>query len=211
MGTGATGAQRTQRSDAFANVHRIVAAAREVFARDGDTATLSQVAAAAGVANATLYRHFPNRRALATAVYEDIVVNDIKPAILALGKDAPRAAFIDALAHLEDVMFKQRTLLASIGDLADLTAQLLTRDRDRLDDMIMQAQATGELRPDLTSDDVATFVAMVTTASVAMNQPKPLRRRYLSLMFDALSPAAAEPLPQAGPTAPRSRTQKAVH
>jgi AcrR family transcriptional regulator len=149
-----TGAQRSQRSDAYANVHRIVAAARDVFARDGDTATLSQVAAAAGVANATLYRHFPTRRALATAVYEDIVVNDIKPAILALGKDAPRAAFIDALAHLEDVMFKQRTLLASIGDLADLTAQLLTRDRDRLDDMIMQAQATGELRPDLTSDDV---------------------------------------------------------
>lgn len=210
MGTGAVRTQRSQRSDAFANVHRIVAAARDVFARDGDTATLSQVAAAAGVANATLYRHFPNRRALATAVYEDIVVNDIKPAIVALGKDAPRAAFIDALAHLEDMMFKQRTLLTSIGDLAELTARLLTRDREQLDDMIVQAQATGELRPDLTSDDVATFVAMVTTASVAMNQPKPLRRRYLSLMFDALSPAAAEPLPPASPGGPRRRDAKAV-
>ena len=67
--------------------------------------------------------------------------------------------------------------------------------RKVVDDLILQAQATGELRPDLTSDDVATFVAMVTTASVAMNQPKPLRRRYLSLMFDAFSPTAAAPLP----------------
>ncbi|KUI26438.1 TetR/AcrR family transcriptional regulator [Mycobacterium sp. GA-2829] len=195
---------RNRRSDAFANVHRIVAAAREVFGRDGD-ATLSQVAEAAGVANATLYRHFPNRRALAAAVYEDIVVTDIKPAILALGRDAPRAAFIDALAHLEEVMFRQRPLLTSIGDLADLTAQLFTRDREQFDDMIMQAQATGALRPDLTSDDVATFVAMVTTASVAMNQPRAMRRRYLSMMFDALNPPAAEPLPK-----PARRTQQAA-
>jgi len=193
---------RNQRSDAFANVHRIVAAAREVFGREGDAATLSQVAAAAGVANATLYRHFANRRALAAAVYEDIVVNDIKPAILALGNDAPRESFIDALAHLEDVMFRQRPLLASIGDLAELTTQLLMRDREQFEDMIMQAQATGELRPDITSDDVATFIAMVTTASVALNQPQPLRRRYLSLMFDSLSTAPAVPLP---PVAPRTR------
>ncbi|WP_422743747.1 TetR/AcrR family transcriptional regulator [Mycobacterium sp. WMMD1722] len=197
MGTnsGSTGVQRPQRSDAFANLHRIVAAAREVFARDGDAATLSQVAAAAGVANATLYRHFPNRQALAAAVYEDIVVNEIKPAILALGNDAPREAFIDALSRLEDVMFKQRELLASIDDLAELTARLLTRDRGQINHMIDQSQATGHLRADLTSDDVATFVAMVTTASVAMNQPRPLRRRYLSLMFDAFSADPPTPLP----------------
>ncbi|MBO0679915.1 TetR/AcrR family transcriptional regulator [Mycolicibacterium sp. S2-37] len=189
------GAPRNQRSDAFANVHRIVAAAREVFARDGDTATLSQVAATAGVANATLYRHFPNRRALAAAVYEDIVENEIKPAIVALSKDAPRESFIDALSRLEDVMFKQQPLLASIGDLAELTVRLLTRDRDRLNAMIRLSQETGHLRPDLTADDVATFVAMVTTASVAMNQPRPLRRRYLSLMFDAFSATGSTPLP----------------
>lgn len=155
---------RSRRPDAFTNVHRIVAAAREVFGRDGVNATLSQVADAAGV------------------------VTDIKPAILALGRGARRAAFIDDFAHLEDVMFRQRPLLTSIGDLADLTAQLFTRDREQFDDMIMQAQATGALRPDLTSDDVATFVAMVTTASVPMNQPRPMRRRYLSLTFDALIP-----------------------
>ncbi|OBB58303.1 TetR family transcriptional regulator [Mycobacterium sp. 852013-51886_SCH5428379] len=186
---------RSQRSDASANVTRIVAAAREVFARDGDAATLSQVAAAAGVASATLYRHFPNRRALAAAVYEDIVENEIKPAIGALSKDAPRESFLDALSRLEDVMFKQQPWLASIGDLAELTVRLLTRDRQRLNAMIRVAQETGHLRSDLTADDVATFVAMVTTASVAMNQPRPLRRRYLSLMFDAFSATGSTPLP----------------
>jgi AcrR family transcriptional regulator len=183
-----------RRADAFANVGKIVAAAREIFARDGAGATLSQVAAAAGVANATLYRHFPNRAALAAAVYADILDNEIKPAVRALGDNAPREAFIDALAHLEEVMFSQRPLLASLDDLAQLTAELITRDRDDLVQMIEHAQSAGTLRTDLTVEDVATFVAMVTTASVGMNQPAELRRRYLSLMLDAFNPPDAQPL-----------------
>ena len=166
-----------------------------MFARDGAVATLSQVAAAAGVADATLYRHFPNRQALAAAVYEDVFNTEVKPAILALSESPPEA-YIDALAQLEDVMSAQRPLLASLDDLASLTVELILRDRELLEDVLMQAQARGNLRTDLTADDVATFVAMVTTASVAMNQPKPQRRRYLRLMVDALSPAAAWDSPE---------------
>ncbi|MGB8389756.1 TetR/AcrR family transcriptional regulator [Mycobacterium sp.] len=175
------------RSDVAANIGRIITAARKVFAKEGAAATMSRVASAAGVSDATLYRHFPNRQVLAAAVYEDIFVSQVKPAILALcGNPAPEL-YVDALVHLEDVMFEQRPLLASLDDLANLTADFITRDRDLFDDIILQCQASGILRPDLTADEVATFVAMVTTASVAMNQPKPARRRYLRLMVDALT------------------------
>lgn len=178
-----------RRSDAFANIARIVAAARVEFARDGASATLSQIAAAAGVADATLYRHFPNRQALAAAVYEEIFNAEVKPAILALADDPPEA-FIDVLTLLEDVMFAQRPLIASLDDLASITADLIMRDRKLLQEFVERAQARGNVRDDLTAEEVATFVAMVTTASVAMDQPKPMRRRYLALMVDALSPAA---------------------
>jgi len=175
------------RSDVAANIGRIIKAARKVFARDGATATMSRVASAAGVSEATLYRHFPNRQALAAAVYENIFMSQVKPAILALcGNPAPEL-YVDALAHLEDVMFEQRPLLASLDDLAGLTKDFITRDRDLFDDIILQCQASGIVRPDLTAEEVATFVAMVTSASVAMNQPKPARRRYLRLMVDALT------------------------
>ena len=180
-----------RRSDAFANIARIVAAAQQVFAREGASATLSQVAAAAGVSEATLYRHFPNRQALATAVYENVFDTEITPAVLALSESPPHA-YIDALAQLEDVMSAQRPLLASLDDLASLTTELILRDRELFEDVLMQAQARGNLRTDLTADEVATFVAMITTASVAMNQPKPQRLRYLRLMVHALSPAAAQ-------------------
>lgn len=188
---------RRRRADAFANVNRIVAAAREVFGIHGDNATLTDVAAQAGVGNATLYRHFPNRQALAAAVYEDIFITEVEPVITELMESAaPRASFLDVIERLTEVMVEQRPLLSSLDHLAELTVELFHRNSELVEAIVAKGQSQGDLRPDLTADDVATFVAMVTTASVALDQPPELRRRYLSLMLDALNPAGAEPLPQ---------------
>jgi AcrR family transcriptional regulator len=187
---------KRRRADAFANVNRIVAAAREAFGARGDAVTLTDVAAAAGVGNATLYRHFPNRQALAAAVYEDIFVTEVEPVITALVESAaPRESFLDVIERLTDVMSRQRPLLSSLDHLAQLTVELFHRNSELVEGIVATGKDNGDLRTDLTADDVATFVAMVTTASVALDQPPELRRRYLSLMLDALNPAGAQPLP----------------
>ncbi|MCX4967516.1 TetR/AcrR family transcriptional regulator [Streptomyces sp. NBC_00654] len=51
----------------------LVAAAREVYAESGLDAPLSAVARRAGVGQGVLYRHFPDRAAVATAVLEENV------------------------------------------------------------------------------------------------------------------------------------------
>jgi AcrR family transcriptional regulator len=191
-----TAPAKRRRADAFANVNRIVAAAREVFSLRGDSATLTDVATHAGVGNATLYRHFANRQALAAAVYEDIFVTEVEPVISALVEsEAPRESFLDVIARLTEVMCQQRPLLSSLDHLAELTVTLFNRNSELVAAIVATGQAKGELRLDLTADDVATFVAMVTTASVALDQSPELRRRYLSLMLDALNPVGAQPLP----------------
>jgi len=187
---------RRRRADAFANVSRIVAAAREVFSSDGPGATLTQVAAQAGVGNATLYRHFPNRQALAAAVYEDIFVSEVEPVLTELIESmAPREAFLDVIESLTEVMYQQRPLLSSLEHLAELTVALFRRNHALVEALVVKGRETGELRADITADDLPTFVAMVTTASVALNQAPEVRRRYLSLMVDALNPTSAQPLP----------------
>ncbi|MFD0020663.1 TetR family transcriptional regulator [Streptomyces sp. NPDC058382] len=51
----------------------LVTAAREVFAEEGLEAPLSAIARRAGVGQGVLYRHFPDRTAVATAVLEENV------------------------------------------------------------------------------------------------------------------------------------------
>ena len=64
---------RPLRADAQRNRDAILAAAHEVFDRDGIFAPLDTIATAAGVGNATLYRNFPTRDDLLAAVMQDSV------------------------------------------------------------------------------------------------------------------------------------------
>jgi AcrR family transcriptional regulator len=59
-----------RRADAQRNYDRLLAAAETAFNADGTDASLDNIAKAAGVGNATLYRHFPTREELIEAVYD---------------------------------------------------------------------------------------------------------------------------------------------
>ncbi|MEZ7006230.1 TetR family transcriptional regulator [Streptomyces sp. AD55] len=61
------------RKVAARNRAALVAAAREIYAEDGLGAPLSAIARRAGVGQGVLYRHFPDRAAVATAVLEENV------------------------------------------------------------------------------------------------------------------------------------------
>ncbi|MGH2958698.1 MAG: TetR/AcrR family transcriptional regulator [Solirubrobacterales bacterium] len=61
---------RKRRSDFEANRDVILRAADDAFAEDGADVSISAIAKRAGVAPATIYRHFSNRHALGAAVYE---------------------------------------------------------------------------------------------------------------------------------------------
>src|SRR5450759_1493922 len=61
---------RPLRADALRNRARLLSAATEAFAAEGEDVALEAVAARAGVGIGTLYRHFPNRDALVVAAYQ---------------------------------------------------------------------------------------------------------------------------------------------
>ena len=62
-----------QRVDAVRNREQILAATRLLVSREGGGASMEAIAAEAGVAVGTLYRHFPTKDALLQAVVEEKV------------------------------------------------------------------------------------------------------------------------------------------
>ena len=71
MRTCPTTAPRPLRKDAERNRERILAAARELFAEQGLTVTLDDIARHAGVGVGTVYRRFPDKEQLIDALFED--------------------------------------------------------------------------------------------------------------------------------------------
>src|ERR1700739_4329668 len=79
------------RSDARRNRDAILAAALEALTESPD-ASLNAIARRAGIANATLYRHFPTREDLVLATYEREVAKLVDAADVLLRRQPPSDA-----------------------------------------------------------------------------------------------------------------------
>lgn len=185
------------RADAFASISRILEAAGRVFTSGGGT--LTRIAAEAGVGIATLYRHFPNRQVLALAVYDRMLTTEVEPLLQKLGSgDVPRPVLLDLAERLADVASRNPGLVAELGSLAGPTTDFLRRNGAKLAPAVRRAQAVGNLRTDLSAADVPVILAMAATGLGGLGANGTARRRYLSLLLDALNPARTMPLPPIG-------------
>lgn len=68
-GSGNTAGSRPKRADARQNIDALLEAAKSVFAESGVDAPVRSIAERAGVGVGTLYRHFPRRSDLISAVF----------------------------------------------------------------------------------------------------------------------------------------------
>jgi AcrR family transcriptional regulator len=151
------------RRDARRNREAILEAGRELFADSADVA-MCQVARRAGVGQATLYRNFPDRAALAAEILGERIE---RIAELAADHDGDPAAFFVLLRSLVDSMAGLYALaqLAREDARADqrlqqnrlVVAELLRRP-------LRDAKAAGTVRRDLSIDDVFLMLSMVRGA-----------------------------------------------
>lgn len=120
-----------------ANRAALIAAAREVFAEGGYLAPLNQVARRAGVGQGSLYRHFPDRIALAVAVFDD---NITALEQMSARAGATLADLFDSVAHQAMTSTALIELITSGGDgraehlasrMTAVAAALLLRDQER--------------------------------------------------------------------------------
>ncbi|MFJ3667188.1 TetR/AcrR family transcriptional regulator [Streptomyces sp. NPDC090106] len=183
-----------RRVDARSSRERITAAGRTVLGR-GD-GSLDQIAAEAGVGIATLYRHFPNREAVVRAVLDDILETDLLP-LIERAADAPdkRQALQDIATRLLDLIAEERGLVTFAGNFADVAVDVLQHFSASLHPLLVSAQEAGEVRSDLTAEDIPHFLVMAVAGLALPSAAPSLRARFVALLFDSLDPASATPLP----------------
>jgi AcrR family transcriptional regulator len=195
-----TAGERPLRRDARENRDRILAAARQAFAELGTEASVEEIAARAGVGVGTLYRRFPTKDALAEAVFEEHLDRVAAAATAALEADDPWEGLLGYLTHVVGLQAADRGLSEIMGA-ALRSEQVLGRARTRLrplvEELIVRAQAAGDLREDVTYEDVS--VLLWTTGRVvdATRDIAPgFWRRYLALLVDGLRAGSATELPR---------------
>ncbi|AUA16530.1 TetR family transcriptional regulator [Streptomyces sp. SID8382] len=194
MANAAPGTHRLRRVDARSSAERIIAAGRSVLGTG--EGSLEQIAAEAGVGIATLYRHFPNREALVRAVLDDILDTDLLPLISDVpASRRPRQSLLDIATRLLDLITEERGLVTFVSNFADVAVDALQRLSDSLRPLLERAQEQGEIRTDLTADDIPRFLVMGIAALALPGTTPSIRARFTVLLFDSLNPANATALP----------------
>jgi AcrR family transcriptional regulator len=166
-------ATRTLRRDAADNRERLLAAARTVFNARGYDAPLDEVAQAADVSRATLYRNFATREELVAAVSEDnVALIEAQAAVL---RDRPDGivGLVDFVLDLQD---KNRSLThVLIRSDADCVRTLTTRTATAFAPLVARGKQAGLVRPDVEVEDVMIAFAMADGA-MAHNEVTTLQR-----------------------------------
>ncbi|MFF7191086.1 TetR/AcrR family transcriptional regulator [Streptomyces sp. NPDC008222] len=188
------------RADAARNSAKIVQAAREVYAERGPDAPLEEIAGRAGVGIATLFRRFPDKGVLLRAVLDQAFVEQMMPALgLALRDEDPRHGLAVVLETALASAVRDYNVLTAARNAGVLTAEIGDRFFDALDPLVRQGQRAGVIREDLVLEDVRRIMVMLVSVLWTMEPGEGGWQRYVTLLLDGLSPAAASALPNPAP------------
>ena len=184
---------RPLRADARRNRDRILCAARELFASSGRDAQMEDIASAAGVGVGTVYRHFPTKAALLTAMVKARFAEMVEIAQKAEEACPGDAALTTAIRWQTEAVHPDKGFqLAMMGwdalDWDEINPQLETLGAV-MQRLIARAAAAGQVRADLTFDDIGMLMCGVT--STMYFKPGHDWRRYLEIVINGLRPAPA--------------------
>jgi AcrR family transcriptional regulator len=176
-----------RRADAERNRAKILAAARTAFADPGAEVSMAEISRRAGVGMATLYRNFPGRRELLETLYTE-EVDAICEAAEIVDGGTPGAA-LRAWLHRFFAFFTNKHRLASeLLEHMDTSDPVFGQSRDRVlaagQPLLAAAQRSGEVRDDLTLEQVLDMVKAVATTHGDPGYVKPM----LEAVLDGLRP-----------------------
>jgi AcrR family transcriptional regulator len=179
--------RRALRADAARNRERILAAAREVFARDGREAQMEDIARRAGVGVGTLYRHFPTKTDLVAAAvdwrWEEIREHLERECLTA---EDPWEGFSRMLYHAGECHERDRAFAQVVGETfgsGKPPPAVLGTLQGHAAELMRRSQEAQSMRSDVTPADLdPIFCGLAATIYRGAGD----WRRYVQLVLDGL-------------------------
>lgn len=182
------------RADARRNRQRILAAAEAVFAERGPTASTEDVAARAGVAIGTVFRHFATKDELLRAIMKDLL-GRLTEEIEALAETGdPDALFQFSTRLVEQAAQKRTVVLLLAGEGFDVPVTESVQGLGRAMGMLLdRAQQAGAVRDDVGLTEVMALLTGACEGALRAGWNSDLRQRTLEIIFDGLRPSGNVP------------------
>ncbi|QFU93713.1 TetR/AcrR family transcriptional regulator [Amycolatopsis sp. YIM 10] len=171
------------RADAARNRERILAAAEEVFAEQGANASTEEVARRAGVAIGTVFRHFPAKADLLTAILKNLLEElEAEAGYLACRDENHATGLFTFFRSVLEQAAAKRTVVEALDVRIDL-GEVFTDFRDQVELLLHRAQAVDAVRLEIEVDEVLALMAALSQAALDAD----LRERTTEIVFAGLS------------------------
>jgi AcrR family transcriptional regulator len=170
---------RKRRADAEDNRRRLVAVAHTAFARHGPELPVREIARRAGLAPATVHRHFPSRDDLLAAVLDGQVRRCEEQLRAALADPDSRRALSRTFHRFGEWRVEEPGLLGVLG--GPRFADRRRAHADAFARLVDRARADGVLRPRVSLDDVRLALTATTSARTG-----PAARRLTAVLLTGL-------------------------
>lgn len=155
-----------RRADAERNRDKILVAARTAFADPDAQVSMAEIARRAGVGMATLYRNFPGRPELLAALYTREVAAVCDAAATVEGA-TPGGVFVVWLHRFFAFSAAKRRIAGELLSHTDGGNPVFTENRKRVlaagQPLLAAAQAAGQVRDDLTLEQILDMVVAIAT------------------------------------------------
>jgi AcrR family transcriptional regulator len=183
-------ATHTLRADAARNLELILEAAEAAFAEKGHDACVADIAAAAGVGQATIFRRFETKDDLIAAVFERKLRRIVEVAHTAARKKRAWDGLMELMSTFTQLQQRDR------GFFQGMAEQLMQDDALReqkaevhaiVEGLVERAKLEGDLRADIEADDIPAFCSAAAAAATMRGKADARAwKRYLSVMTDGM-------------------------
>jgi AcrR family transcriptional regulator len=190
--------KRPLRRDAAQHREQILEAAAQLFATQGLSTSVEEIARIAGVGMGTLYRRFPTKEALIEELVREQLLDVVVAATAA--KQLPGGVGLEAFLWQVGELFAARGgCLSRLWTEAN-TANLVEEVRSLMRELLADSQRHERIRPDAVVADVSLVIwslfGVIDTAQSAAPQAW---RRALELLIGGLR-SSEPPLVESAPT-----------